>query len=129
MNAAASYSIGSLAAAAGVSRRTVRFYVQRALLPPPEGLGRGAHYTGDHLACLLQIKGWQEQGVPLDEIHARLVPVLTSVDDGAACPAMGRGRHRRRRQAQSPFVAGSTAAASPSGDRQLKRTLGLVASG
>ena len=120
MNAAASYSIGSLAAAAGVSRRTVRFYVQRALLPPPEGLGRGAHYTGDHLACLLQIKGWQEQGVPLDEIHARLVPVLTSVDDGAACPAMGRGRPRpsglrRRSQAQSPFVAGSTAAASPSG--------------
>lgn len=72
VSATATYSIGSLAAAAGVSRRTVRFYVQRDLLPPPEGLGRGAHYTAEHLARLLQIKGWQEQGVPLDEIRARL---------------------------------------------------------
>ena len=66
------YSIGSLADAAGVSRRTVRFYVQRDLLPPPEGLGRGALYTDEHLARLLQIKAWQEEGVPLDEIHGRL---------------------------------------------------------
>ena len=72
VSATATYSIGSLAAAAGVSRRTVRFYVQRELLPPPEGLGRGAHYTAEHLARLLQIKGWQEQGVPLGEIRARL---------------------------------------------------------
>jgi len=72
VTARASYSIGDLAAAAGVSRRTVRFYVQRELLPPPEGLGRGARYTDRHLARLLQIKGWQEQGVPLGEIGARL---------------------------------------------------------
>ena len=66
------YSIGSLAEAAGVSRRTVRFYVQRNLLPPPEGLGRGAHYAAAHLERLLRIKAWQEQGVPLEEIPARL---------------------------------------------------------
>lgn len=67
-----SYSISELGDAAGVSRRTVRFYVQRGLLPPPEGLGRAASYTGRHLARLLQIKAWQEQGVPLDEIRARV---------------------------------------------------------
>jgi DNA-binding transcriptional MerR regulator len=66
------YSIGSLADAAGVSRRTVHFYVQRQLLPPPEGLGRGALYTDEHLARLLEIKAWQEEGVPLEEIHTRL---------------------------------------------------------
>jgi len=66
------YTIGSLADTAGVSRRTVRFYVQRDLLPPPQGLGRGALYTDEHLARLLQIKAWQEDGVPLDEIHGRL---------------------------------------------------------
>ena len=87
---ASSYSIGSLAAAAGVSRRTVRFYVQRGLLPPPEGLGRGAHYTGDHLACLLQIKGWQEQGVPLDEIRARLRGDSTPPGDRRFAPPPGR---------------------------------------
>jgi DNA-binding transcriptional MerR regulator len=67
-----SYSISELGDAAGVSRRTVRFYVQRGLLPPPEGLGRSACYTGRHLARLLQIKAWQEQGVPLEEIRARV---------------------------------------------------------
>jgi DNA-binding transcriptional MerR regulator len=66
------YSIGSLADAAGVSRRTVHFYVQRQLLPPPEGLGRGALYTDEHLARLLEIKAWQEEGIPLEAIHARL---------------------------------------------------------
>ena len=66
------YSIGELAAQAGVTRRTVRFYVQRGLLPPPEGLGRSASYTGRHLARLLEIKAWQEQGVPLEEIRARV---------------------------------------------------------
>ncbi len=55
-----------------MSRRTVHFYVQRRLLPPPEGLGRTAHYTDHHLARRVQIKGWQEQGIPLEEIRARL---------------------------------------------------------
>ncbi|MBP1634901.1 MAG: hypothetical protein H6Q10_1475 [Acidobacteria bacterium] len=72
MSVRATYSIGDLAAAAGVSRRTLHFYVQRGLLPPPEGRGRGARYTDDHLARLLQIKGWQEQGLPLEEIRGRL---------------------------------------------------------
>ncbi len=72
MSVHAVYSIGRLAAAAGVSRRTVHFYVQRKLLPPPEGLGRTAHYTDLHLARLLEIRGWQEQGMPLEEIRARL---------------------------------------------------------
>ncbi len=72
MSERTSYSISELGDAAGVSRRTVRFYVQRGLLPPPEGLGRSACYTGRHLARLLQIKAWQEQGVPLEEIRERL---------------------------------------------------------
>jgi hypothetical protein len=38
-------SIGELADATGVSRRTVRFYVQRGLIDPPVGLGRASHYT------------------------------------------------------------------------------------
>jgi DNA-binding transcriptional MerR regulator len=66
------YTIGSLADTAGISRRTVRFYVQRDLLPPPEGLGRSAHYSDEHLARLLEIKAWQEEGIPLDEIRRRL---------------------------------------------------------
>lgn len=62
------YSIGELAEMGGVSRRTVRFYVQRGLLAPPHGVGRGAYYDAAHLARLLAVKHAQERGLPLDAI-------------------------------------------------------------
>ncbi|BCW92216.1 hypothetical protein EG19_01020 [Thermoanaerobaculum aquaticum] len=65
------YAIGELAAAAGVSRRTVRYYVQQGLLPAPLGRGRGEHYDDSHLATLLRIKALQEQGLTLEEIKRR----------------------------------------------------------
>jgi DNA-binding transcriptional MerR regulator len=88
MDGARTFSIGSLAGAAGVSRRTVRFYVQGGVLEPPVGLGRGAHYTEAHLARLMQIKSWQEQGVPLEAIRARL--------QDRTLPARGAGRQAQR---------------------------------
>src|SRR5215471_5256425 len=66
------YGVEELAERAQVSRRTVRYYVQRGLLPPPRGLGRGKHYTEAHLATLVRIKELQESGVPLDDIAERL---------------------------------------------------------
>lgn len=67
-NTSPRYAIGELAEAAGVSRRAVRFYVQRGLMPPPLGQGRGAHYDRSHLTRLLEIKRRQEAGMPLDAI-------------------------------------------------------------
>lgn len=66
------FAIGELADQAGVSRRAVRFYVQRGLLPSPEGGGRGSFYTAEHLATLLTIKRLQEEGVSLTAIAQRL---------------------------------------------------------
>ncbi len=71
MAAARTYSIGELAAAASVSRRTVRFYVQRGLLEPPFGLGRGARYAEAHLARLQEIRTGHERGVPLHDLRGR----------------------------------------------------------
>jgi DNA-binding transcriptional MerR regulator len=68
------YGIEELAEKGGVSRRTVRYYVQRGLLPAPTGTGRGPHYTEGHLAKLIHIRQLQEQGVPLADIPARLEP-------------------------------------------------------
>lgn len=62
------YSIGELAEAGGVSRRAVRFYVQRGLVAPPHGVGRGAHYDAAHLAQLLEIKRRQGEGAALEAI-------------------------------------------------------------
>jgi DNA-binding transcriptional MerR regulator len=66
------YAIGELAELSGVSRRTVRFYVQEGLIPAPLGVGRGNHYGPEHLGRLLEVKSLQEAGQTLGEIRARL---------------------------------------------------------
>jgi DNA-binding transcriptional MerR regulator len=64
------FSIDELADLGGVSRRTVRYYIQEGLLPPPLGVGRGRHYGQPHLDRLLDVKSLQEAGLSLDEIRA-----------------------------------------------------------
>jgi DNA-binding transcriptional MerR regulator len=65
----ARYAIGDLAVLGGISRRTVRYYVQEGLLPTPHGVGRGNHYGPEHLERLLKVKTLQEGGRSLDEIR------------------------------------------------------------
>jgi DNA-binding transcriptional MerR regulator len=67
-----SYKLDELAAAAGVSPRTVRYYVQRGLLPAPAFRGRDTAYSGEHLLRLRAIKRLQESFLPLDAIQAEL---------------------------------------------------------
>lgn len=68
----ARYAVGDLATLGGVSRRTVRYYVQEGLIPVPEGLGRGNHYGPAHLEALLRVKAMQEHGQTLDDIRRSL---------------------------------------------------------
>ncbi|MGB5892294.1 MAG: MerR family transcriptional regulator [Thermoanaerobaculia bacterium] len=63
------YTVGELAELGGVSRRTVRYYVQEGLIPTPLGVGRGAHYGPEHLEQLLRVKSMQERGLSLEEIR------------------------------------------------------------
>ena len=66
------YAIGDLAELGGVSRRTVRYYVQEGLIPAPLGVGRGNHYGPGHLEQLLRVKTLQEAGHTLDAIRGTL---------------------------------------------------------
>lgn len=75
------YAIGDLARLAGVSRRTVRYYVQEGLIPAPLGVGRGNHYGPEHLEQILRVKAMQEAGRTLDEIRSG------AASTGAAAPA------------------------------------------
>lgn len=68
----ATYKLEELAAEAGVSPRTVRYYVQRGLLPAPEFRGKDTAYGREHLLRLLAIKQMQQAHMPLDEIQVRL---------------------------------------------------------
>ena len=59
------YGIVELAKAAGLSIRTVRYYIHRGLLQRPCGSKRGSYYTDMHLNRLLMINKLASQGVPL----------------------------------------------------------------
>lgn len=66
------WDLNELADAAGVTARTVRYYVQQGLLPSPATRGPGARYERDHLDRLRLIKRLQRQHYPLAEIRRRL---------------------------------------------------------
>jgi DNA-binding transcriptional MerR regulator len=65
-------TLKDICARTGVTPRTVHFYIQQALLPPPDGAGRGARYSDDHLARLRLIKRLQKEHLPLNEIRRQL---------------------------------------------------------
>ena len=67
------YRIKDLSEIAEVSRRAVRYYIQRGLLAPPNGAGRGSYYTPEHLEQLLALKKAQEKGYSLEEIEEQQV--------------------------------------------------------
>lgn len=67
------YTVDELAARAGVTVRTVRFYGTRGLLPPPViGARRVGHYGPGHLARLALIEELQRQGMTLSAIERYL---------------------------------------------------------
>lgn len=79
------YDLNELSSRAGVSPRTVRYYIQLGLLPSP-GSGPGVRYGRGHLDRLRLIRLLQGQHLPLHEISARLAAlddeqVNAAVDD------------------------------------------------
>jgi len=81
------YGIAELAELAGVSRRTIRYYVQKELMPLPTGTGRGKHYTQEHLERLIEIRNLQEAGVSLSDIATRLQSESASESKKNTMPA------------------------------------------
>ena len=66
------FDISELAASAGVTQRTVRYYVQQGLIDAPGGRGPGTRYDREHLDRLKLIRRLQRQHLPLAEIRRRL---------------------------------------------------------
>jgi DNA-binding transcriptional MerR regulator len=65
----ARYSIDELSTLAGVTPRTVRFYIAEGLVERPQGEKRGAHYLQRHLEQLLLIRRWTDAGLSLDRVR------------------------------------------------------------
>lgn len=74
-------TIGGLAAAAGVSVETIRFYQRKGLLPEPDKpLGGVRRYAAKAAARIRFIKSAQRLGFSLDEIAE-----LLRLEDGSHC--------------------------------------------
>ena len=95
--------IGELAKLTGTTPRTIRYYVQRGLLPAPEFRGKDTTYGDEHLRRLRAIKRMQEARVPLEEIAVRLaagkedaVPALPAPEAAAPTAPMTSGERWER---------------------------------
>jgi DNA-binding transcriptional MerR regulator len=62
------FTIEDLCSLSGLPIRTIRYYVQRGLIPSPHGVKRGAWYDHNHLERLLSIRRWQQAGISLERI-------------------------------------------------------------
>lgn len=66
------YSLQDLAGLAGVTPRTIRYYIAQGLLPSPGKAGPGAAYTDGHFNRLRLIRRLQRDHLPLAAIRSRL---------------------------------------------------------
>jgi len=66
------YSLTELADLAGVTPRTVRYYMSQGLLPSQGTSGPGAKYDDAHLVRLRLVRKLQREHLPLAEIRQRL---------------------------------------------------------
>jgi len=77
------YTIEDLIELTGYHRRTIRYYVQKGLIEPPAGRGRGGFYNDSHVQSLLRIRALREKGMGILAIapllkKETLEPILPS---------------------------------------------------
>ena len=63
------YKVSELAEKAGVTKRTIHYYISKGLLLPPEGSGVNSLYNDEHLQRILLIKKLQAEYMPLNKIR------------------------------------------------------------
>jgi DNA-binding transcriptional MerR regulator len=66
------YSLRELCQLESVTERTVRYYIQEGLLPPPSGAGIFSRYGYEHRLRLQFIKRLKDEFLPLSEIKSLL---------------------------------------------------------
>ena len=76
------FSIQDLEKRTDLSRRSIRYYVERGLIDHPHGKGRGAYYTQEHLERLLMIKDMTDRGMTFAAVKYSLEKLSDSISDG-----------------------------------------------
>jgi DNA-binding transcriptional MerR regulator len=85
------FDLAELCERAGVTPRTVRYYIQQGLLPSPEPQGPATRYGRPHLDRLRVIRQLQRQHLPLAAIRANLERLgdedLRALSEATSSPA------------------------------------------
>jgi hypothetical protein len=79
------------AARARPSERTIRFYVARGLVSPPDGRGTAAVYSYRHLLQVLAIKLRQMEGATLESMVKEFATLTGDLIERRAASALGSG--------------------------------------
>ena len=81
------------------SERTIRFYVTRGLVSPPDGRGTAAVYSYRHLLQVLAIKLRQMEGATLDAMGREFAGMTGDLIERRVASALGAGLPRPERLA------------------------------
>lgn len=127
----ARYNLTELADLAGVTPRTVRYYLSQGLLPAVGTAGPGPKYDDGHLARLRLIRRLQREHQPLAEIRRQLetldnAEIMALAESPAPRPADSALDYIRRVMAPSHAAAESPIAyslAAPSASATPQRPL------
>jgi hypothetical protein len=87
------------AARARPSERTIRFYVTRGLVSPPDGRGTAAVYSYRHLLQVLAIKLRQMEGATLETLGKEFAEITGDVIERRVASALGAAMPRPERLA------------------------------
>ncbi|MBN1370664.1 MAG: MerR family transcriptional regulator [Anaerolineaceae bacterium] len=132
-----SYDIQELVAESGTPRRTIHFYTQQGILPPPQGAGLAARYGEEHLLRLRLIPLLRRRGMRLDQIRAEFArldaagmkalldesPIPLSVPQPTPSPALPTGQASVRYDLGDGIVLYAPAHLSLAGQARLSRIL------
>jgi DNA-binding transcriptional MerR regulator len=119
----ARYTLTELAALAGVTARTVRYYLGQGLLPAAGVSGPGAKYHDTHLARLRLIKRLQAEHLPLAEIRRR----FETLDDTAIAAIAVEPAPATPSDSALDYIRRVTAPARPSGPLYMREAPPLFA--
>lgn len=104
------YLIGELAQKAGVSVRTIRYYISEGLLPSPEVRGRYTNYDEDYLRRIRLIRRLKDAYLPIKEIRRKLE--TESEEEIEAFLRLYEGQHTSREGALE-YIANLRAESAP----------------
>jgi DNA-binding transcriptional MerR regulator len=73
------FTVDELCSLTGLSKRTIRYYIQLGLVARPDGETRAARYGQRHLETLLAIRRWTDSGMSLERVRELLSGAEASV--------------------------------------------------